>query len=56
MASILKVKGKWRAQVRKKNQPVQTKTFPTKALAHAQLRSASRLHVGVVGDELDAKG
>lgn len=33
MASIIKVNGKWRAQVRRKGYPVQTKTFSTKVLA-----------------------
>lgn len=38
MASIIKVKGKWRAQVRRKDQPVQTKTFATKVLAEQWAR------------------
>jgi len=33
MASIIKIGDKWRAQVRRKGHPAQTKTFSTKALA-----------------------
>jgi integrase len=33
VASFIKISGNWRAQVRRRGQPVQTKTFPTKALA-----------------------
>lgn len=39
MASIIKIGEKWRAQVRRKGHPVQTKTFSTKALAQAWARS-----------------
>lgn len=39
MASIIKVNGKWRAQVRRKGQPAQTKTFSTKVLAQQWAKS-----------------
>lgn len=39
MASIIAKNGKWRAQVRRKGAPVQTKTFLTKQLAEAWARS-----------------
>lgn len=39
MASILQVKGRWRAQVRRKGWPVYTKTFPTKAAAEKWART-----------------
>lgn len=38
MASIIAVKGKWRAQVRRKGQPVYTRTFDTKAAAERWAR------------------
>ena len=38
MASILQVKGKWRAQVRRKGQPVYTRTFDTKTEAERWAR------------------
>ncbi len=38
MASIIEVKGKWRAQVRRKGQPVYTRTFLTKAAAQRWAR------------------
>ena len=38
MASILQVKGKWRAQVRRKGHPPYTQTFPVKAQAEAWAR------------------
>lgn len=40
MASILKVKGSWRAQVRRRGFPVQTRTFATKILAQQWARQA----------------
>ena len=44
MASILQVKGKWRAQVRRKGQPVYTRTFDTKTEAD---RWARQLEVDI---------
>lgn len=38
MSSIIPLNGKWRAQVRRKGAPTQTKTFATKALAEAWAR------------------
>jgi integrase len=38
MASILKVKGSWRAQVRRRGYPTKTQTFPTKILAQQWAR------------------
>ena len=38
MASILEVKGKWRAQVRRRGQPVYTRTFETKTAAQRWAR------------------
>lgn len=38
MASIIKVRGSWRAQVRRRDQPAQTRTFPTKILAQQWAR------------------
>jgi integrase len=38
VASIIKVGDKWRAQVRRRGQPTQTKTFPTKILAQQWAR------------------
>ena len=38
MASILKVKGSWRAQVRRRGFPTKTQTFPTKILAQQWAR------------------
>jgi integrase len=39
MASIIKVGDKWRAQVRRKGHPVQTRSFPTKILAERWART-----------------
>jgi integrase len=39
MASIIKVGDKWRAQVRRKDHPTQTRSFPTKILAERWARS-----------------
>lgn len=39
MASILQVKGRWRAQVRRKGWPVYTKTFTTRAAAEKWART-----------------
>ena len=44
MASIIEVKGKWRAQVRRKGQPVYTRTFTTKSAAE---RWARQLEVDI---------
>lgn len=50
MASIIPVNGKWRAQVRRKGAPVQTKTFLTKQLAEAWARSVEvDIEAGLVG-------
>lgn len=38
MSSIIQLNGKWRAQVRRRGAPTQTKTFATKALAEAWAR------------------
>jgi len=38
MASILKVSGSWRAQVRRRGFKTQNRTFPTKALAEQWAR------------------
>ena len=65
MASIIQINGKWRAQVRKKGHPTQTKTFTTKALAsrwataleaeieRGDFKDTKPLGVTTVGDLLD---
>ncbi|WAC71221.1 hypothetical protein OU995_16685 [Roseateles sp. SL47] len=50
MASIIPLNGKWRAQVRRRGAPTQTRTFATKALAEAWARSVEvDLEAGLVG-------
>ncbi|MEO3714083.1 site-specific integrase [Roseateles flavus] len=50
MASIIPLNGKWRAQVRRKGVPTQTKTFATKALTEAWARQVETdVEAGLAG-------
>ncbi|WP_422015211.1 tyrosine-type recombinase/integrase [Roseateles sp.] len=50
MPSIIPLNGKWRAQVRRKGAPTQTKTFGTKALAEAWARQVETdVEAGLAG-------
>jgi integrase len=50
MSSVIQVKGKWRAQVRRKGAKPMTKTFATKVLAEAWARrTEADLEAGLVG-------
>jgi integrase len=51
VASVIEVKGKWRAQVRRKGHSVYTRTFPTKAAAD---RWARQLEVDIDRGMVDA--